>query len=148
MAEINNILWGLAVGSAIFSIAITAYSAILVNQINPNDIADYQSIAAINDLNDLSNKFETGLNNQQNTGPIEIAALIFYSGNFFVSLFLNFIFAVPRLIGIIITTFLYFAGFNSALIVGVIGLINFIFSATYVLIVIGFLLGVRSGRTI
>lgn len=146
MAEIGDVLWGLAVGSAIFSIAITAYAAILVSQIDANDIADYTSIAAVNDLNDLSHQFETSLSNQQNTGPVELAALVFYSGNFFVSLFLNFIFAVPRLIGIIVGTFLYFTGFSSSLILTIMGLINFIFSVTYVVIVIGFLLGIRSGR--
>lgn len=72
----------------------------------PADAVDYIDI--FNDdqgrmnLNSTGAQLQQGLEQQRDIPVIEIAALVFYSGNILIDLILNFIFAIPEMVGFIL----------------------------------------------
>lgn len=58
--------------------------------------SDYMS------LKNMSDQMTNNLNQQSNVPVVELGALVFYSSNFIVDLVLNFLYAVPQMIGMLI----------------------------------------------
>ena len=87
---------------AFFSLGITIIAyAMPTDAIAPMN--DYQNTAANIDLNTTAARVEASLGRMSSVPNIaEIGALLFYSGNIVVDLFLNFMFAIPIMIGLVI----------------------------------------------
>lgn len=139
---LKALIWG----SLMFSIFVTSYAAILSSQINSTDISIYTVPANETDINSISRQIDEGLGNQTGVNFLDLAGLTLYSGNFFASFFLNFIFAVPKMIGIVLTAIAMFTNFDPTVERNLIALVTLIVSTVYILSIINFLLGVRSGN--
>jgi len=100
------------------------------------------------DADRIGAQIESGLSKQTNIPVIEIGALVFYSGNILLDFILNFLFAVPEMIGFL------FAGFLTLvnLPVGIAHIIQAFSSVAvmgwYVIGLIQMVTSVRSGRAV
>lgn len=116
------------------------YANSLVEGVSDNNL-DYESVSA--DVQD-------SLANQKDIPLIDVGALVFYSGNLFVDLLLNFMTAIPQLITIVINGVLVlFGGGLDPLMMGI--LEGFSFAALvifYSIAALQSILGIRSGRVI
>lgn len=65
-----------------------------------SDLADEISLEGVRD------DIESSVSDQLDIPVIELGALIFYSGNIIIDLLLNFFFAIPEMIGLLINGFL------------------------------------------
>lgn len=53
-------------------------------------------------LEDVATDLEDNLNRQRDIPVVELGSLVFYSGNILVDLLLNFMFAIPQMIGLVL----------------------------------------------
>jgi hypothetical protein len=88
---------------AFFSLSIT-----IIAYAMPADaqhyVLDYSSVSDKVDLNSTATKVESALQQQTKIPVVEIGALVFFSGNIIVDLFLNFVFAIPEMVGLFLHT--------------------------------------------
>jgi hypothetical protein len=72
----------------------------------PVDSLDYVTaftdVSSSINLNDTASMVQENLQRQTNIPVVEIGALVFYSGNILIDLLLNFLFAIPEMIGLLI----------------------------------------------
>ena len=99
---------------------------------------------------DIAADVQGGLDQQSNVPLIEIGALVFYSGNILVDLILNFVYAIPQMIGLLINAIVHV--FGSTLDVYIMGIVE-AFTAValtvfYMLSLINLTTNIRSGRVI
>jgi hypothetical protein len=130
-----------------FSFAITGISYTI-----PDDakhfVSSFSDLASEIDLEGTSTQIKNSIEQQTNIPVIELGALVFYSGNILIDLLLNFAFAIPEMIGLVISGIMMFLSMDSYLL----ALVQ-IFAAvvTYALYFIGLMqlmTNVRSGRII
>lgn len=117
----------------------------MINHVDPFSSSDDE----ISDFQDITNDVQENLNSQTQLPIIEIGALVFYSGNLIVDLLSNFVFAVPQMIGFLISAFsLLFGGVDTV----ILGLVQSIFSVfvvfLYLMGIIQLLTGLYSGRLV
>lgn len=109
-------------------------------------VTGFSDLAGSIDLNDVAGEVQNSVEAQTNIPVIEIGALVFYSGNILIDLLLNFAFAIPEMIGLLITGFLMLVSVDA----GIARYIQLFASVTimvvYFISIIQLLLGVRSGR--
>lgn len=99
-------------------------------------------------ITETAETIQNSIQSQLNIPIIEIGALVFYSGNIVIDLFLNFAFAIPEMLSILLNGVIYLVNIPGDL-VGTVQLFGFaLFTIFYVLGIIQLLLGVRSGRSI
>ena len=99
-------------------------------------------------LETIGEEVQGGLTQQSNIPIIEAGALVFYSGNFLVDLLLNFLYAIPEMIGYLIYAITLLFNVNS-IIVGFIQMFAFVLmTVLYIVGLIQLLTGIRSGRII
>lgn len=55
----------------------------------------------------IQGKIQTSVENQTNLPLVDIGSLVFFSGNLFIDLILNFVFAVPSMATILVTAILF-----------------------------------------
>lgn len=90
--------------SLFWAFAVTSITAILPSQyLTPVSI--YINSSNADTLNTIGTDLESSLTNQLNIPLIDAAALVFYSGNMIVDLFLNFLTAVPQMFTLILEGF-------------------------------------------
>lgn len=58
------------------------------------------------DLDTVSNDLQDAVDDQLDIPVIELGALVFYSGNILIDLLLNFFFAIPQMLGLMINGFM------------------------------------------
>lgn len=93
-----------------FSITILAYAM-------PAGTQDY--VTAFSDLsedisfNETASTIEESMQRQVNLPIIELGAIIFYSGNILIDLLLNFVFAIPQMIGLLVKGIFMLVGVDS-----------------------------------
>jgi hypothetical protein len=61
--------------------------------------SDFGAVTTTMDLSNITNQVQGQITKQSKLPIIEFGALVFYSGNIIIDLFLNFAFAVPQMIG-------------------------------------------------
>lgn len=83
----------------------SASMTILVHSM-PADTLNYSTVfndeASQHGLQDIGNQVESTLGRQTQIPIVELGSLIFYSGNILVDFILNFAFAIPEMIGLIV----------------------------------------------
>lgn len=128
-----------------FAVSITIFSYAL-----PTDakmyINEYSSMASSSNLEATVLKLKDSLNSQLNIPIIEVGALVFYSGNIIVDLLLNFIFAIPEMITLLINGICTIISIDSYYIVQLQIFIGAVISAGYILGIITFVTQLRGGR--
>lgn len=141
-----NLLKGILVVMLFYSFAVTILSYSL-----PTETLDYLEpfkTKTATSLSDTVAEVESSIDRQLNIPVIEIGALVFYSGNIVIDLFLNFIFAVPEMLTILTNGLILIVNFPDYLVDTVQTFAFSVFSIFYILAVIQLLLGVRSGRIV
>ena len=107
-----------------------------------NVVNQYTDVGS--DLSDVSSQFEGSVRSQLDIPLVDLGSLVFYSGNIIVDLILNFAFAVPSMVTLLIGAFNMFF-LVDPFIMGQFKLFIFaIISILYFIAIIGFILNVRS----
>lgn len=124
----------------------------LVTYTMPEDSLDYvTSFADITETVNLENvatDIESGLEQQTNIPVIELGALVFYSGNILLDLLLNFAFAIPTMIGLLVSGIVRLINLDSFITVTIQLFATVIVTAWYFIAIIQLITGVRSGRIV
>jgi len=141
-----SLLKGILVVMLFYSVAVT-----IISQSLPTESLDYVrpfQTKTTSSLSDTVAEVESSVDRQLNIPIIEIGALVFYSGNIVIDLFLNFIFAIPEMLTILTHGIVLIVNMPNYLIDTVQTFAFSVFSIFYILSVISLLLGVRSGRIV
>jgi len=99
-------------------------------------------------VENMTSVFEESLQRQKDIPVVEVGALVFYSGNILVDLLVNFIYAIPEMIGFIIYTVMSLFSIPTFIINYVQLFVGGAFTILYVIGLIQMLIGVRTGRVI
>lgn len=99
-------------------------------------------------LESVSEEFQSNLNRQTTIPVIDVGALVFYSGNILIDLLLNFAFAIPEMVGIIINAVGLLLNINNALVAIVELFTAVLVGVLYFIGVMETLTSIRSGRVI
>lgn len=99
-------------------------------------------------LESVAGNVEDSLQSQKNIPVIELGALVFYSGNIILDLIVNFLFALPQMIGMLINGVMLLMNVDSYLFALIEIFFSVVISIFYLIGLMEMLLSVRSGRSI
>lgn len=148
MSDIMTLFKTIILVQLFYAVAITGLVATI-----PDDAKSYvtgfSDIADSIDVDTVSEDVQDSLQRQQSIPVIELGALVFYSGNILIDLLLNFFFAIPQMLTMLVNgLMLLFTGVN----VQAMGIIQLFLSVItvvmYVISIIQLTVGVRSGRLV
>jgi hypothetical protein len=130
-----------------YSFAITGliYAMPAADQVQ---ITEFTNVAAEYDQRTIAQEVEGTITKEFNIPVIELATLVYYSGNILLDLILNFATAVPQMFTILIGGFLKFFNFEAELAEAVLGFISALIMMLYVIAIASFLLNIRSRGTV
>lgn len=138
---------GIIIAQLFFSFAITLFA-----YATPDNALDYvtsfSDLANQASLNETGEQIQDSLERQTNIPVVEIGALIFYSGNIVLDLLLNFVYAVPEMIGLLIHGFMRLVSVDTYIWAVVQLFATVATTALYVIGLIEMLTNIRSGRVI
>lgn len=100
------------------------------------------------DLAGVGSEVEGALTRQTNLPVVELGALLFYSGNIFLDLILNFLTAVPQMFGLLVTGIMMLFNFDSGIVNIVQVFVTVSATVFYIIACIVMLTNVRSGRVV
>lgn len=129
--------------SLFYSVCITGISRTI-----PSDALKFVSTFNTNDnfnVEIVQAKIEQGVKQQTTLPLIDVGALVFYSGNIFLDLLLNFVFALPQLLTMVIAGVGFLVSFDKELVVMVQTFLSAIIGIMYFIGLIQMLLNIRSG---
>lgn len=109
-------------------------------------VTSFSDVAQDIDLNATSQKVQESLTQQTSIPVVELGAMVFYSGNIIIDLMLNFVFAIPQML-----TLLIYGIFTLINVESTIYLVIQVFASVailvwYIISLIQLLTAVRSGR--
>lgn len=96
------------------------------------------------DMESVSNDIQDSITRQLDIPVVELGALVFYSGNIILDLFLNFIFAVPEMITLFIYGFTYIFSVDNIIVAQVQVFLSILMMILYFIGLIQLLLNIRS----
>ena len=129
-----------------YSFAINALSYSI-----PNDAKQYVTMNSGSGritIDNVGSQVDSSLTKQTNIPVIETAALVFYSGNILIDLLLNFAFAIPEMIGILVKGIVFIIGGDAYLFALVETFTGVLMTVLYMVGLIQLLTGIRSGRVL
>lgn len=150
MANVNimNVFITVLLVQLFFSVSINLYTYSLAGTDSLNYISSFSDVAGQVNITTVSQEVSGSLEKQSNVPIVELGALIFYSGNILMDLILNFAFAIPEMIGLVI----YGIANLIALPVQMIYIIESFAAGTililYFVSIIQLVTGLRSGRIV
>jgi len=100
------------------------------------------------DVEGVSGDIESSIDSQLNIPVVELGSLIFYSGNILLDLLLNFFFAIPEMIGLLLHGFTMLFNIDAVLYQAVEAFSAAIVTILYVIGLIEILISIRSGRAL
>lgn len=116
-----------------------------------------QSLNYVTSFSDLSNDIEIegisqevteSVEAQTNIPVVELGALVFYSGNILIDLLLNFAFAIPQMIIILLSSITFLLGVDSVYLNMLQLFLTVTITIVYFLAIIQLITGIRSGRLV
>lgn len=126
---------------AFYSVAITLIAYAIpdtsLNYVTSQEISGFR-------YQDLGNKMEDSLTKQTNLPIIDLAALVFFSGNILMDLLINFMYAIPQMLGLLISIITGIFNFDSGIVLIVETFTSIIITSLYVVGVIQMVVGIRS----
>lgn len=126
-----------------FSITAISYS---MPEDSLNYVTSFSDITNSISLESVSSDVQGSLERQTDIPVIELGALIFYSGNMLIDLLLNFAFAIPQMLGMLVNGIMILFNVDGYLF-GLVELFSSVlFGVLYIVALIQLLVGVRSGR--
>lgn len=130
-----------------FSLGITLFTNAL-----PADtvqfVAGFSSPTRTVNLTTTGGEIQGSLERQTNLALIDVGALVFFSGNIFLDLLLNFAFAIPEMVGLLISGFLFLFNIDSGIMLLIEGFTAILLYSLYFIALIQFIASIRSGRVI
>ncbi|RLI71289.1 hypothetical protein DRO97_10015 [Archaeoglobales archaeon] len=130
----------------IFSFVITGITYSL-----PDDMKNYVTIFTPEhnvNLDEVSGQVQESLTEQINLPLIDMGALVFYSGNIIVDLMLNFYFAIPEMISILISGIFMLINPDAYFVTNLKLLAYAAFAVAYTLGILEFLMSIRGRGTV
>lgn len=122
---------------------------ILVYVLTPFGVVD--QVAAFSGYNDrlpiqnITGKLEGSVQSQTNVPVVELGALVFYSGNIVIDLLLNFIFAVPEMITLVMAGIGTLVSVDPYILSVFKSFIGVLFSVLYFVAILQMITNIRSG---
>lgn len=113
-----------------------------------NYVTGFSEVAQDINLNSTSAEVRESLEAQTDIPVVELGALVFYSGNIIVDLLLNFLFAVPEMIGMLVNGVMLLLNIDSYVFAVVQIFASVAVSMMYLIGVIQLLTSIRSGRMV
>lgn len=113
-----------------------------------NYVTSFSDVADNINLQNMSSEVQGSVEKQLNIPVIELGALVFYSGNIIVDLLLNFAFAIPEMIGLLISAVLMVFNVDSYIWALVQIFASAMMIILYFISLIQLLLSMRGGTTI
>lgn len=130
--------------SAFWSLLITT-TLNFMPEADRNVIIGFEEAEGIQtDFDDTTREFQSSLQSQKNFGIVDLAALALYSGNIVVDLAANFFFAIPQMFSLLFWGIFSLLRVNDYLQEQVLIWVKGILSIVATLVLVQFLLGVRS----
>lgn len=99
-------------------------------------------------LETVSAEVQNSLESQTNIPVIELGAMVFYSGNIIIDLLLNFLFAIPQMLGMLINGIMLLINVDTYIFAVVEMFASVIISVLYLIGLMQLLVSVRSGRVV
>lgn len=125
-----------------YSFAITGITHYLPSNVTGTGIftsyTDSYSVAGLNA------EMNNGLSQQLNIPVFDLGSLVYYSGNFFIDLLLNFIFAIPEMLTIFFGGLFFLFGVDPFIANQILIAIKVSLSTSYLIMLITMLLNIRS----
>ena len=131
-----------------YAVAITMLTYGLQGTDAVNHILPYQDLANDVDLEGTSSQIESSLTQQTEVPIIEVGALVFYSGNILVDLLLNFAYAIPQMLGLLVHGLTSLFNLDVQIYALVQIFASVLITSMYFIGLLQLLTGVRSGRVI
>ncbi len=145
--EIMNLFKTMILMQLFYSFAITTLSYAMPDD-TMNFVTSFSDITEKTSLDKVSSDVQQSLSKQTNIPVVELGALVFYSGNILIDLILNFLFAIPEMIAMLINGLLMIFSIDSNLFAFVEIFTGVAIGVFYMIGIIQLLLGLRSGRTV
>lgn len=111
-------------------------------------VGGFSDVANQVDLEGITSQVQDSLERQTNIPVVEIGALVFYSGNIIIDLMLNFAFALPQMLGMLVNGVMLLFNVDSYIFAIVQLFSSAVVTVMYFLGIIEILLSVRSGRSL
>lgn len=145
--EMTDMLRVIVIMQLFFSFGITSISYAI-----PDDAKIYvDSFGDLNsnvDMESINEEIQDSLNRQTNIPVIELGALVFYSGNILLDLFLNFAFAIPQIVTMIMQGIMLLLSIDTGVIYFFQIFLTISIAVIYLIGIIQMLTNIRSGRVI
>lgn len=97
-----------------FAFGITTFTYALPTE-SLDYVTSFSDLAGDINLQSVSSDVQDAVEDELDIPVIELGALVFYSGNILIDLILNFAFALPQMVTLLINSFLYIFGIDSQL---------------------------------
>jgi hypothetical protein len=111
-------------------------------------IEELEDIKDVYNLDTISDDMEDSVSRQQNLPVIDVGALVYHSGNILMNLIANFLFALPIMIGLIISTLTKIFALDPKMVAYVQSFFVGLVSVAYIIGIVQLFTGIRSGRVI
>lgn len=128
-----------------FSISLFTYS---LPAEDLNYVSSFSDLGASIDLESVSSEVQGSVESQTDLPVLDVGALVFYSGNFLIDLLLNFAYAIPQMIALLITGLMMLLSLDTYIVNYLQFFLMVTISVMYMLGIIQLLTGIRSGRLI
>lgn len=130
-----------------YSFSITALSYAIPDD-SKKYVDSFSDLANTIDLEEVSSEVQDSITQQTNIPVIELGALVFYSGNILIDLLLNFAFAIPQMIGLIINGVMLLFSIDSYIFALAELFAGVVITVYYFIGIMQLLTGIRSGRVV
>lgn len=147
MASTFDLFKVMLVVSAFFSFGITMLSHSLPAE-SLVYVTGFNTAGGGVDLETISGQVQDSLNQQTNAPVIELASLVFYSGNVIIDLLVNFVFAIPEMVGMLLNGILLLFGIDAVIWAQVELFFSVIMVTLYFIGLIQILTNIRTGRLV
>lgn len=129
-----------------FATTVIAYSLPNDSLVHTDIFTNFQGGTV--DMNSISSEVQDSLEQQTNIPVIEMGALVFYSGNILLDLLVNFAFAIPGMLTVLLNGIMQLFGLDTQLVYFLQTFISAVMMALYFFGLLQLITGLRSGRSI
>ncbi len=113
-----------------------------------NYVTSFSDITEEIDLESVSSDVQGSLTSQTEIPVIDVGSLIFFSGNILLDLLLNFAFAIPQMMGLLISGLLLLINVDSNIYIAVELFTGVVIVVMYFIVIIQLIAGLRTGRVV
>jgi hypothetical protein len=124
----------------IMTYALDAISPEPLNYVDP-----FSDVASQYNKQNISEQMSQQINKQKSMPLIEMGALLFYSGNFLLDMAVNFIFAIPQMLGLIINGIGMLFNFDPDMVIQIQLFLDSLMGLIYIISLLQMLLSIRTG---